>query len=84
MVQPPEPVILNSARKRKIPDADILHAFNNFIDVHEQDDEMIMYIGADRAGNLLEVGVVYSAEGRAVILHTMRARPKYLRLGGDT
>lgn len=74
-----EPEILPSAQKRGIPDADILAAYNNFIDVYEQDDGMIMYIGADYAGNLLEVGVRYSDDGRPLIPHAMRARNKYLR-----
>jgi hypothetical protein len=46
--------------------------------VWEQDDDMTMLIGADRAGKFLEVGIVDSDQG-PVIVHCMPARPKYLR-----
>jgi hypothetical protein len=37
-----------------------------------------MYIGPDRAGNLLEVGVVDWYDELAIV-HAMRARPRFLR-----
>jgi hypothetical protein len=37
-----------------------------------------MLIGADPTGNLLEIGVIDSADG-PIIVHAMTARPKYLR-----
>jgi hypothetical protein len=40
--------------------------------------ESVMYIGPDRAGNLLETGVVEWHDGLA-ILHAMPARPKFVR-----
>ena len=49
-------VIGDSARKRSIPDADILNAFRNPVDVFDLDDGLTMFIGSDRAGNPLEVG----------------------------
>ena len=39
---------------------------------------MVMYIGPDRAGNPLEVGVA-EGHGELAIVHAMRARPKFLR-----
>ena len=39
---------------------------------------MVMYVGPDRAGNLLEIGVVDWHEELA-IMHAMRARPRFLR-----
>jgi hypothetical protein len=37
-----------------------------------------MFVGADTAGKLLEVGVLDSTDGQT-IAHAMPARPKYLR-----
>lgn len=71
-----EPVILPSARKHEVTDADMLHAYRNPIRVFEVDD-LTMLIGADEAGNLLEVGVA-NAEGIDFIVHAMVARPKFL------
>jgi hypothetical protein len=39
---------------------------------------MIMYVGPDRAGNLLEVGVVDWHDALAIV-HAMVARPRFLR-----
>lgn len=72
-----QPVIADSARKHGIADDDILHAFRNPIAVH--DDDVTVFVGADRAGSLLEIGIVESAEGVPVIVHAMFARDKYLR-----
>lgn len=55
----------------------MLHACRNAISVHEEDD-ILMYVGADRSGNPLEVGVVAEDEYFKVI-HAMPARAKYLR-----
>jgi hypothetical protein len=41
-------------------------------------DELTMLIGADRSGQLLEVGTA-TAEGVEFVVHAMPARPKYLR-----
>lgn len=37
-----------------------------------------MLVRSDRAGRLLEIGVVESSDG-PLIVHAMEARPKYLR-----
>ena len=72
-----DPVILESARKHGISDADMLHAYRNPIRVFAMDD-LAMLIGADEAGRLLEVGVV-EAEGLEFIVHAMPARQRFLR-----
>jgi hypothetical protein len=41
-----------------------------------------MYVGADRSGRLLEVGVVRDEENRPVIVHAMPARRRFLRPEG--
>lgn len=56
----------------------MLHAFDHPIFVDDLDEGLTMFIGADRAGNLLEVGVIDSVDG-PIIIHAMTARAKYLR-----
>ncbi|HUP76798.1 MAG TPA: hypothetical protein VM282_27430 [Acidimicrobiales bacterium] len=72
-----DPVILTSARKHGVLDHDMLHAYRNPSRVFELDD-LVMLIGADAAGRLLEIGLV-SAEGVEFIVHAMPARSKFLR-----
>jgi hypothetical protein len=72
------PLIAASARKHGIHDDDMLHAFNHPIFVDDLDDGFVMFVGADTTGNLLEIGVIDSADG-PIIVHAMAARPKYLR-----
>jgi hypothetical protein len=72
------PLIAPSARKHGIPDTDMIHAFNNPIFVDDLDDGFTMFVGADPAANLLEIGVVDTSDG-PIIIHAMPARPKYLR-----
>jgi hypothetical protein len=71
-----DPVILASARKHGIRDDNMLHAYRNPTRVYDVDD-LIMLIGADRSGRLLEVGVA-TAEGVDFIVHAMVARAKFL------
>lgn len=73
-----EPVVLPSARKHGIADADMLHAWRQPVDAWELDEGLTMLIGPDRAARLLEVGVADSQDG-PVIVHAMTARPKFLR-----
>ena len=72
-----DPVILASARKHGISDKDMLHAYRNPIRVFQLE-ELVMLIGADEPGRLLEVGVV-TGEGVDFIVHAMDARPRFLR-----
>jgi hypothetical protein len=72
------PSIAASARRHGLHDAEILHAFDHPIAVEYLEDGLVMFVGPDRAGNLLEVGVADSPTG-PVIVHAMRARRKYLR-----
>jgi hypothetical protein len=69
---------VNSARKHGVSDETILHAFNNPVLVEDLDERMTMFIGPDQAGNLYEIGVVGTDEG-PIVVHAMKARPKYLR-----
>jgi hypothetical protein len=72
-----DPVIVASARKHGIADNDMLHAYRNPIRVFELDD-LIMLIGGDESGRMIEVGVA-AAEGIEFIVHAMPAREKFLR-----
>jgi hypothetical protein len=71
------PLIATSARTHVILDTDMLHAFNHPMFVDDLDDGFVMFVGADTAGNLLEVGVIDTTDG-PIIVHAMPARPKYL------
>ena len=72
-----DPVIVATARKHGVNDDDMLHAYRNPIRVFGLDD-LIMLIGADQAGNLLELGVA-TGEGVEFVVHAMPARPRFLR-----
>lgn len=76
-----EPIILTSAHRHGVSDADMLHALRYAIRNVRQDDNMVMFIGPDQSGNaLVEVGVVIWWGGELAIAHAMRpARTKYLR-----
>ena len=67
-----------SARKHGVRDHDMIHAFNHPILVDDLEEGLTMFVGADQAGNLLEVGIIDSSDG-PIIIHAMPARPKYLR-----
>lgn len=67
-----DPVIVARARKHGIADNDMLHAYRNPTRVFELDD-LIMLIGGDESGRMLEVGIA-EAEGIEFIVHAMPAR----------
>ncbi len=69
--------IAASARRHGIDDADMRHALRNPIVVTELDEDLTMFTGPARDGTPLEVGVADSPDG-PVIVHAMRARPKFL------
>lgn len=75
----PAPVIAASARRHGVDDGDMLHAYRNATDAYPLDEGLVMLVGPDRLGELLEIGVVRSEDGTAVLVHAMRARPKFLR-----
>ncbi|GEM_PF-1082252 len=76
-----EPIILESAHRHSVSDADMLHALRFAIYHVRQDDNMVMFIGPDISGNqLIEVGVVIWWGGEFAIAHAQKpARAKYLR-----
>lgn len=74
---PSEPMILHSAHRHGVTNANIAHAWRNPIGSWEVDEGMTILIGPDHTAQLLEIGVVDSDEGPAVV-HAMRARSKFL------
>ena len=73
-----DPVILQSARKHRVSDDDMTHAYRHPIRVFDLDD-LTMLIGPDPSGRLLEVGVA-AAERTDFIVHAMPARAKFLEM----
>jgi hypothetical protein len=69
--------IYASARKHGIADEDIVHAVEHALAVGEQDDGKVLYLGPDRAANLLEVVSVMREDGSEIVIHAMRMRAKY-------
>jgi len=75
-----EPVIAPSARRHGVEDEDMLHAYRNAIDAWLLDEGLVVLVGPNRSGSsLLEVGVVRADDATPVIVHAMKARPKFLR-----
>lgn len=73
-----EPVIVESAHRHGVAEVDMLHALRLAVAHVRQDDDMVMFIGPDRAGNLIEVGVV-TWHGILAVVHALSpARNKYL------
>lgn len=68
----------NQRPQDHVHDDDMAPAFDHPVLVDELDDGFTMFIGADRAGSLLEIGVIDTTDG-PIIVHAMPARPKYLR-----
>jgi hypothetical protein len=75
-----EPAVIDSARRHGVSDEDMRHAFRNPVRTFLVSEDMTMGIGADEAGNLIEVGVVESRdEPGLVIVHAMPARSRFLK-----
>lgn len=66
-----------SARKHGIGQDDAVHAIEHALVVAEDDDTKCLYLGPDRAGNLLEVVSVLREDGSEVVIHAMRMRRIY-------
>lgn len=72
----PEPLITPSARRHGTSDEDVRHAWRNAGYAEEVGDGMTMLVGPDRAGKLMEVGVVEARDPATdeTIVHAMPAR----------
>ncbi len=63
--------------KHGIHDLDINHAVEHALAGGEQDDGKVLYLGPDRAGNMLEVVSVLRDEGTELVIHAMAMRKRY-------
>jgi uncharacterized DUF497 family protein len=74
--------IHQSARKHGVADEDIRHAIDHALAIEDvgEDPDRWLVIGADRAGNLLELVVLVTVEGAQLAIHAMRMRAKFRRL----
>ncbi|MEX2620454.1 MAG: hypothetical protein WD250_09555 [Egibacteraceae bacterium] len=71
-----------SARKHGVADVDIAHAITHHLYAGVADDDQgppwrVLYLGPDRAANLLEVVVVERDDGSELAIHVMRMRRRY-------
>jgi len=76
--------IYQSARKHGVRDEDIDHAVEHHLVAAEEDDGKVLYLGPDRAGNLLEVISVARLDGSEIVIHAMRMRRIYEPLLHET
>ncbi|MGH2915661.1 MAG: hypothetical protein ACRDMX_11815 [Solirubrobacteraceae bacterium] len=76
--------VAESARRHGVADQDIVHAIDHALALEDagEDPDRWLVIGPDRAGNLLEVVVVITAEGPQMAIHAMAMRSQYRRLLG--
>ena len=72
--------IYRSARKHGVTDGDIVHVVEHALVAAEDDEAKCLYLGPDRAGNLLEVVTVMRDDGEEVAIHAMPMRPAYATL----
>jgi uncharacterized DUF497 family protein len=72
----------DSARKHGVAEEDVLHAIDHALVIEDagEDPDRWLVIGPDRAGNLLEVVVMTTAEGNQLAIHAMSMRAKFRRL----
>ncbi len=78
--------IHHTARKHGIDDDDILHAIEHALVVARLDDERLLHLGPDGAGNMLEVITLAIDEEIELVIHAMKMPPKFRKrlrgLGG--
>lgn len=70
--------IHHTARKHGIADDDIFHAIEHALAVDEyEDDDRVLYLGPNRAANLLEIITLAIEEEVEIVIHAMPMLPKY-------
>ncbi len=76
--------IHTSARKHRLTDDDITHAYEHaLVQLDYDPDEhppRFALVGPDTAGNLTELIVIVADDDRHIIIHAMPARPNFLAL----
>jgi hypothetical protein len=73
--------ILLSAFRHGCREEDIAYAWENFVVefLEREDPPKSIRLGMDRSGRMLEIGGVVTDTGEVLIIHAMRARPRYTR-----
>ena len=79
--------IHKSARKHRVSDEAIAHAYDNALARldYDPDEDPPRYavVGPDVAGNMLELVVIVGDGDRHIVIHAMNARPNFVAfLGG--
>lgn len=70
----------DSARKHGIEDADIVHAVRvTFGRLPSSDDDVTVFIGISRSGDLLELGILDAGTDTPIVIHAMKLRKSYYR-----
>ncbi len=69
--------IYRTARSHGVSEADTHHAIDHALVVVDQDDERVLYLGPDRAGNLLEVVALHRVGQEDLVVHSMAMTHKY-------
>ncbi len=75
--------IHRTARKHGISDADLRHAVEHALWVGDLEGGAplrVLYLGPDRAGNLLDVVVIERDDGSELAIHAMKMRRGYREL----
>ena len=80
--------IHRSARKHRVADPDITHAYKHALvqldlDPAEHPPRFAM-VGPDTSGNFIELICIEADDSRTIVIHAMRARPAFLALLHDT
>lgn len=67
--------VWTSAYRHNVAEADMRHVLRNFFAVADdpRDDDVTLFLGSDRSGRLVEVGVLDTDDGPAII-HAMAGR----------
>src|SRR3546814_20886448 len=73
--------LLESAYRHGVSASDIRHAAANAIRHHDLDDGLVMLVGPDTTGPLLEVGIIASDEAAPRAAHAMPPRATLLQGG---
>jgi len=70
--------VYESARKHGISDEDIQHGVDHALVVADEEGTgKVLYLGPDRAGNLLEIVSVLRDDDTEIVVHAMRMRRMY-------
>jgi hypothetical protein len=70
--------IAASARRHGVSDNAIRHALRKAFGSLPPDPGVVLYIGPDETGHLLEIGVLTTDDG-PIVIHAVAARVRFLR-----